>query len=264
MIGAVSFGQIPQGVNYQAVAYDSNGLELVNQEISVRLGILLETTAAETSYTETHQVSTNDFGLFSLVISGGNTTDDFSTLNWENGAFLKVELDANLDGNYILMGINSFSSVPYSLFAENIPTAVSNEIDSLRNIVEMVSQYFGCKDHDACNYNAEATMSDNSCTYALEGYTCDSICIDTDMDGVCDLDEVEGCTDAQACNYIVGLVKGVDGKEYFVVKNSWGDERGLEDYKGHVLVSEAYFKLNTISVMFHKDAFIRSRQKTNK
>ena len=204
MIGAVSFGQIPQGVNYQAVAYDSNGLELVNQEISVRLGILLETTAAETSYTETHQVSTNDFGLFSLVISGGNTTDDFSTLNWENGAFLKVELDANLDGNYILMGINSFSSVPYSLFAENIPTAVSNEIDSLRNIVEMVSQYFGCKDHDACNYNSEATMSDNSCTYALEGYTCDSICIDTDMDGVCDLDEVEGCTDATACNYIVG------------------------------------------------------------
>lgn len=57
--------------------------------------------------------------------------------------------------------------------------------------------------------------------------------------------------------HIVGLVKGVDGKEYFVVKNSWGDERGLEDYKGHVLVSEAYFKLNTISVMFHKDAYIQ-------
>ena len=64
--------------------------------------------------------------------------------------------------------------------------------------------------------------------------------------------------------HIVGLVKGVDGKEYFVVKNSWGDERGLVDYKGHVLVSEAYFKLNTISVMFHKDALIRSKQKTNK
>jgi bleomycin hydrolase len=54
--------------------------------------------------------------------------------------------------------------------------------------------------------------------------------------------------------HIVGLVKGVDGKEYFVVKNSWGDERGLEDYKGHVLVSEAYFKMNTISVLLHKDA----------
>jgi len=54
--------------------------------------------------------------------------------------------------------------------------------------------------------------------------------------------------------HIVGLVKGVDDKEYFVVKNSWGDERGLEDYKGHVLVSEAYFKMNTISILLHKDA----------
>ena len=57
--------------------------------------------------------------------------------------------------------------------------------------------------------------------------------------------------------HIVGLVKGVDGKEYFVVKNSWGDERGLDQYKGHVLVSEAYFKMNTISVLLHKDALLK-------
>lgn len=61
--------------------------------------------------------------------------------------------------------------------------------------------------------------------------------------------------------HIVGLVEGVDGKEYFVVKNSWGDQRGLEDYKGHVLVSEAYFKLNTISVLLHKDALTNSLKK---
>ena len=107
----ICFGQTPQGINYQAVAYDINGFELANQEVSIRLGILLETSAAETSYTETHQVSTNDFGLFSLVISEGNSTDDFLALNWENGAFLKVELDANLDGDYILMGVSSFNAV---------------------------------------------------------------------------------------------------------------------------------------------------------
>ena len=54
--------------------------------------------------------------------------------------------------------------------------------------------------------------------------------------------------------HIVGLAKGIDGKEYFIVKNSWGDEKGMDDFKGHVLVSEAYFKMNTISVMLHKDA----------
>jgi hypothetical protein len=75
----------PQGINYQAVAYDVSGFEIANQQISIRLGILLETADAENSYTETRQISTNDFGLFSLVISDGTTTDDFSTLNWENG-----------------------------------------------------------------------------------------------------------------------------------------------------------------------------------
>ena len=182
--------QSPQGINYHAVAYDANGFELANHEISIRLGILLETADAESSYTENHQVSTNDFGLFSLVISDGTTTDDYSALNWRNGAFLKVELDANLDGNYTLMGINSFSSVPYALystFAENIPTAVSNQIDSLQAIVNLVYQYFECEDSNSCNYSPTSTWYDN-CVYAEDGYNCDGECIDTDGDGICDVD----------------------------------------------------------------------------
>ena len=61
--------------------------------------------------------------------------------------------------------------------------------------------------------------------------------------------------------HIVGLAKGIDGKEYFIVKNSWGDERGQDDFKGHVLVSEAYFRMNTISVMLHKDAIDKNLKK---
>lgn len=61
--------------------------------------------------------------------------------------------------------------------------------------------------------------------------------------------------------HIVGITKGSDNKNYFVVKNSWGYKIGLKDYKGHVLVSYAYFKLNTISVMLHKDALSDSLKK---
>jgi bleomycin hydrolase len=61
--------------------------------------------------------------------------------------------------------------------------------------------------------------------------------------------------------HIVGLTKGIDGKEYFIVKNSWGDERGLDDFKGHVLVSEAYFRMNTISILLHKDALGKDLKK---
>ena len=60
------------------------------------------------------------------------------------------------------------------------------------------------------------------------------------------------------------MAKGIDGKNYFIVKNSWGDDRGLEEFKGHILVSEAYFRMNTISIILHKDALSKElKQKLN-
>lgn len=54
----------------------------------------------------------------------------------------------------------------------------------------------------ACNYNADATDEDGSCTYAGTGVDCEGNCIDdADGDGVCDADEVMGCTVFYACNY---------------------------------------------------------------
>ena len=57
--------------------------------------------------------------------------------------------------------------------------------------------------------------------------------------------------------HIVGIVKGNDGNDYFLVKNSWGTNIGMDQYKGYVMVSENYFKLNTISIMLHVDGISR-------
>ena len=63
----------------------------------------------------------------------------------------------------------------------------------------------GCQDNTACNYEANATDSDNSCIYATG--TCEvcedgqAVVQDADNDGVCDADEIAGCMDATACNY---------------------------------------------------------------
>ena len=60
----------------------------------------------------------------------------------------------------------------------------------------------GCTDDTACNYNADATDDDGSCSYADAGYDCDGNCLnDADGDGTCDDFEVAGCTDDAACNY---------------------------------------------------------------
>ena len=58
----------------------------------------------------------------------------------------------------------------------------------------------GCTDETACNFDAEATEDDGSCTYAEPLYDCDGNCLnDLDGDGVCE--EVPGCTDEMACNF---------------------------------------------------------------
>ena len=62
---------------------------------------------------------------------------------------------------------------------------------------------YGCNDAVACNYDVEATTDDGSCVYS-DGITdCDGNCLnDADGDFVCDENEVAGCLNPNACNYV--------------------------------------------------------------
>lgn len=51
--------------------------------------------------------------------------------------------------------------------------------------------------------------------------------------------------------HITGIEKSKDGKLFFIVKNSWGVSG---PYNGYINVSEAYFAINTISLVVPKEA----------
>jgi len=77
----------------------------------------------------------------------------------------------------------------------------------------------GCTDPDACNAG-DFTDTDNSgCTYPA-GYPnnivdCDGLCLnDADNDGVCDENEVPGCTESEACNYDAAATDNDGSCEY--------------------------------------------------
>ena len=50
---------------------------------------------------------------------------------------------------------------------------------------------------------------------------------------------------------IVGSAKDQNGKEYYIVKNSWGESN---DYKGFIYVTKAYVQFKTTAILLHKDA----------
>jgi bleomycin hydrolase len=55
--------------------------------------------------------------------------------------------------------------------------------------------------------------------------------------------------------HIIGTEKSKDGKTFFIVKNSWGE---VGPFKGYINVSEAYFAVNTVSLVVPKAALSKT------
>tara|TARA_Y100000589_G_scaffold279255_1_gene275143 strand:- start:232 stop:2100 length:1869 start_codon:yes stop_codon:yes gene_type:complete len=113
------------GVNYQGAATDANGDELINQSISIRASVLSGSASGNLEWEETHTTTTDQFGLFNVVIGQGtNTTNgaiaSFDDMDWGSGNhFLKIEMDASGGTNYAMIGTTQMMSVPYALYAKS-------------------------------------------------------------------------------------------------------------------------------------------------
>ncbi|MFA5748098.1 MAG: SUMF1/EgtB/PvdO family nonheme iron enzyme [Candidatus Absconditabacterales bacterium] len=117
VISKFVFAQTPQAFKYQAVARDNAGKILNAQTISVRASIIRTSISGTSAYTETHSVTTNQFGMFSLNIGEGVViSGDFATIGWGNDKyFLKIQLKLPTSDDYLLMGTTQLLSVPYAL-----------------------------------------------------------------------------------------------------------------------------------------------------
>jgi len=116
-----SFAQVPNNFKYQAVVRDATGNVLPDQNISVQISILQGSMTGMDIYIEDFNITTNSFGLINLNIGSGNTSDDFSTIDWAAGPyFLKVEIDENGGTAYSEMGTSQLLSVPFALYAKDV------------------------------------------------------------------------------------------------------------------------------------------------
>jgi hypothetical protein len=124
-----------KGINYQAVAVDDEGKEIVgmdindkplyNKQIGVKFSIL-KGNDGPVQYQETHAVLTDRYGLFSLTIGLGEQTGEgeytkLLDMPWiDADQWLKVEISIKNDGNYKLVSLQQFMAVPYSFYTDDI------------------------------------------------------------------------------------------------------------------------------------------------
>ena len=114
------FAQVPQGLNYQAVARNNTGAVLQNQLVNIRFTIHDASVSGAVAYQETDTANTNIFGLFTATIGKGIVNSgNFSAIGWGTSLkFLQVELDPTGGNTFTDMGTTQLMSVPYALYAE--------------------------------------------------------------------------------------------------------------------------------------------------
>ena len=125
---------VPQGMKYQAVARDIQGQILSNHEISLLIELVLDGENKKVSYAETHQVRTNNLGLFDIVIGEGQSTKgDFQEIPWsENEIWMQISLDEQNTGEYTTISSSKLLAVPYAFHAGSAEK-LSNETEEDRN-----------------------------------------------------------------------------------------------------------------------------------
>ena len=102
---------------------DADGVLYENQAITVIFKlIVLET--GNVAWEESHQLETNDFGLFTTIIGQGdnNFNSSFSDLDWTEGTiFITVDIDFDNEGPQPPMdfGETQLLSVPYAFFSNS-------------------------------------------------------------------------------------------------------------------------------------------------
>ena len=117
--------QAQDGFNFQGAAVDANGDELQNQSISIKTSVLSDSVSGTIQWQEIHSTTTDQFGLFNVVIGQGSSTGvgqttNFDNMNWGSGNhYLRIEMDATGGSNYTLFGTSQLMSVPYALYAKS-------------------------------------------------------------------------------------------------------------------------------------------------
>lgn len=115
-----SFAQnVPQGMKYQAVARDADGQVIAGQDITLRISLYDHPARPVIDYMETHQVTTNELGLFALTVGEGiPEKGTFDRIPWgTEEIWMQVSIRTTDQVDFVTISDTKMLSVPYAFHA---------------------------------------------------------------------------------------------------------------------------------------------------
>jgi hypothetical protein len=109
LLGTMSMAQEGQKryINYQGVARKADGTLMAGESLAIGIGLKFGSSSSETLYEESHNLTADANGVFSLLIGNGNTlSGDYQSLPWGGFAtFASVSMNGNPIGTTELMAV---------------------------------------------------------------------------------------------------------------------------------------------------------------
>lgn len=120
LISTIAIAQVPQGMNYQAIARDNSGNPILNTHICMRFTIHSGSGSGPIQYQETDTLVTNGFGLVIVKVGMGIVVQGiFNTIPWSAGnQYMQVEMDmTGTCSSWTDMGASQLLTVPYAMYS---------------------------------------------------------------------------------------------------------------------------------------------------
>jgi hypothetical protein len=123
--------KIPSSIPFQAIAKDYAGAPANERKIYIQTNLIAGNITGKTVFTELHETTTDERGVFSIMIGAGKKTagglQSLNELDWEEGPyFLGIQLAIlpyapvqgwQYENNWINMGPTSLGIVTYAFYA---------------------------------------------------------------------------------------------------------------------------------------------------
>ena len=112
---------VPNKMKHQGAIYLLTNRPLINQNVVIKVSIEKENAGGEVVFSETHNLTTDNFGYFQLEIGSGNVLlGNFTLIDWSSGNyFVKTEYSSDNGTTYSTIGNSQLLSVPYAYCAGN-------------------------------------------------------------------------------------------------------------------------------------------------